>query len=106
MKRLSFLLIVFFLSIRAYSQERPNILFIIFDDAGLDMSAYGSTYVKTPGFDSIANDGILFNRLIRPMPNVPLLVLLLSREEILGNWMPLRTTSFTFLRSSNPIKRY
>lgn len=46
--------------------ERPNILVIMFDDAGLDMSAYGSTYVNTPGFDAVANDGILFNRAYTP----------------------------------------
>lgn len=47
-------------------QERPNILVIMFDDAGLDMSAYGSTYVNTPGFDAIAEQGILFNRAYTP----------------------------------------
>lgn len=47
-------------------EKRPNILVIMFDDAGLDMSAYGSTYVNTPGFDAIAADGILFNRAYTP----------------------------------------
>lgn len=46
--------------------ERPNILVIIFDDAGLDMSAYGSTYVHTPGFDTVAEQGLLFNRAYTP----------------------------------------
>lgn len=48
------------------AQEKPNLLVIIFDDAGLDMSAYGSTYVKTPGFDAIAKEGVLFNRAYTP----------------------------------------
>jgi arylsulfatase A-like enzyme len=48
------------------AQERPNILVIMFDDAGLDMSAYGSTYVNTPAFDAIAKEGILFNRAYTP----------------------------------------
>lgn len=48
------------------SGERPNILVIMFDDAGLDLSAYGSTYVNTPGFDSIAKAGILFNKAYTP----------------------------------------
>lgn len=48
------------------AQEKPNILVIIFDDAGLDMSAYGSTYVNTPGFDAIAKEGVLFNRAYTP----------------------------------------
>lgn len=48
------------------AQKRPNILVIMFDDAGMDMSAYGSTYVNTPGFDAIAKQGILFNRAYTP----------------------------------------
>ncbi len=50
------------------SQEvkRPNVLVIMFDDAGLDMSAYGCSYVNTPGFDAIATEGILFNRAYTP----------------------------------------
>ncbi len=52
----------------AISQEekRPNILVIMFDDAGLDMSAYGSSYVNTPGFDLVAKEGILFNKAYTP----------------------------------------
>ncbi len=48
------------------AEKRPNILVIMFDDAGLDMSAYGSTYVNTPGFDAIAKEGILFNKAYTP----------------------------------------
>ena len=40
---------------------RPNILFIIADDASRDsFGGYGSPYVKTPGFDRIAREGVLF----------------------------------------------
>jgi N-sulfoglucosamine sulfohydrolase len=46
--------------------KRPNILFIIADDAGMDMSAYGRTWVKTPAFDRIANEGILFEKAYTP----------------------------------------
>lgn len=43
------------------ADERPNILFIIADDASRDsFGAYGSTYVKTPNFDRIANEGVKF----------------------------------------------
>ncbi|HET8736423.1 MAG TPA: sulfatase [Pricia sp.] len=48
------------------AQDRPNILVIMFDDAGLDMGAYGSPYVNTPAFDAIAREGILFNRAYTP----------------------------------------
>lgn len=45
----------------ALADDRPNILFIIADDASRDsMSIYGSSYVQTPHFDRIANEGILF----------------------------------------------
>jgi len=68
MKIKGLLLFLLLLSINGYAQnsERPNILVIIFDDAGLDMSAYGSTYVNTPGFDAIAKEGVLFNRAYTP----------------------------------------
>lgn len=43
--------------------ERPNILFIIADDASRDgFGAYGSTYVETPNFDRIAREGVLFTQ--------------------------------------------
>ena len=42
---------------------RPNILFIIADDASRDsMGVYGSSYVKTPNFDRIAREGVLFTQ--------------------------------------------
>jgi len=67
MKNNLFFIWVLLLSFRFSSaQEKPNILVIIFDDAGLDMSAYGSTYVNTPGFDAIAKEGVLFNRAYTP----------------------------------------
>lgn len=41
--------------------ERPNILFIIADDASRDsMGVYGSTYVDTPNFDRIGREGVIF----------------------------------------------
>ena len=45
------------------SNGRPNILFIIADDASRDsMGVYGSTYVETPNFDRIASEGVLFTQ--------------------------------------------
>ncbi len=47
----------------AFAAERPNILFIIADDASRDsFGAYGATYVKTPGFDRIAAEGVVFTQ--------------------------------------------
>ncbi len=68
--RLKGLLLLFwamcFGNIQAQKDNRPNILVVMFDDAGLDMGAYGSTYVSTPAFDGIAKEGILFNRAYTP----------------------------------------
>lgn len=49
--------------------KRPNILFCIADDASFrHMGAYGLSngWVKTPGFDRVANEGILFTNAFTP----------------------------------------
>jgi len=47
--------------------KKPNILFAIADDATwLHMSAYGCKWVKTPAFDSVAKEGILFMNAYTP----------------------------------------
>ena len=49
------------------SNKRPNILFVIFDDASYaHFGAYGCDWVKTPAFDRVANEGILFTRAYTP----------------------------------------
>lgn len=48
-------------------QERPNILFAIMDDATYShMGAYGCSWVKTPTFDRVAEEGILFSNAYTP----------------------------------------
>ena len=47
--------------------ERPNILFAIADDWGLHAGAYGTPWVKTPAFDRIAREGLLFRNAYTPM---------------------------------------
>lgn len=45
------------------SHRQPNILFIISDDQSwLHAGAYGDKEVKTPAFDRIAREGVLFNQ--------------------------------------------
>ena len=47
--------------------ERPNILFCIADDASYPhMGAYGTKWVKTPGFDRVAKQGLLFTHAYTP----------------------------------------
>ncbi len=49
------------------AEGRPNILFCIADDASYPhMSAYGCPWVRTPGFDRVARNGILFHRAYTP----------------------------------------
>ncbi len=47
----------------------PNILFAISDDQSFPhASIYGSRFVKTPAFDRIASEGVLFNQAFCPAP--------------------------------------
>ena len=52
---------------RAADAKRPNILFAIADDWGLHASAYGTPWVKTPAFDRLAQEGLLFKNAYTPM---------------------------------------
>jgi len=53
---------------RKAEMERPNILFCIADDQSYPHAgAYGCDWVKTPSFDRIAEQGILFTRAFTPM---------------------------------------
>jgi N-sulfoglucosamine sulfohydrolase len=53
----------------ADAPDRPNILFAIADDASWPhMSAYGCKFVKTPNFDRVAREGILFNNAFTSNP--------------------------------------
>jgi len=48
-------------------RPRPNILFCIADDASWPhMGAYGCSWVKTPAFDRVAAEGILFTNAYTP----------------------------------------
>ena len=47
--------------------QKPNILFCMADDATWKhMSAYGTNWIKTPAFDQIADQGLLFNNAYTP----------------------------------------
>lgn len=52
---------------KPHEKERPNILFCLADDITYPhMGAYGCNWVETPGFDRVAEDGILFNNAYVP----------------------------------------
>jgi arylsulfatase A-like enzyme len=49
--------------------KRPNILFAIADDWGFGHAgAYGCNWVKTPAFDRVAREGVLFNNAFTSNP--------------------------------------
>ncbi len=51
----------------AATPDRPNILFAIADDQSFPhASAYGTTWIKTPAFDRVAREGLLFMRAYTP----------------------------------------
>jgi arylsulfatase A-like enzyme len=54
----------------AAEARRPNILFIIFDDwnGSTHASAYGCTWIKTPNFDGVAREGVLFKNAFTSNP--------------------------------------
>lgn len=44
----------------------PNILFAIADDWGVHAGAYGTPWIKTPAFDRVAREGLLFRNAYTP----------------------------------------
>lgn len=49
------------------TNDRPNILIVMGDDISYPhMGAYGTSWVKTPGFDRVAANGILFRNTYTP----------------------------------------
>jgi arylsulfatase A-like enzyme len=75
MKRLIYALLASVALVAAISttaraaDERPNILFIIFDDWSREHAgAYGCQWVKTPNFDRLAREGVLFKHAFTSNP--------------------------------------
>ena len=55
--------------LRAADSVRPNILFMIMDDWGWQHAgAYGCNWVKTPTFDRLAKEGVLFKNAFTSNP--------------------------------------
>ena len=54
---------IIFSACNTIGETRPNILFVISDDQSFPhTSSYGTTWVNTPGFDRVAQEGLLFNQ--------------------------------------------
>jgi N-sulfoglucosamine sulfohydrolase len=52
----------------ASAAERPNILWLIAEDFGPDLSSYGTPQVMTPRIDSLAAEGVRFTRAYSTTP--------------------------------------
>jgi arylsulfatase A-like enzyme len=59
------LLAAFLIAANAHAAP-PNILFAIADDWGPHAGAYGTPWVKTPAFDRVAREGLLFKNAYTP----------------------------------------
>ena len=70
MKILSSLLLVLFILVKSFGQEkRPNILFILTDDQRFDALGYvGNPYSKTPEMDKLARQGTFFRNAMASTP--------------------------------------
>ena len=55
-----------FAAVSCLAADRPNILFAIADDWGAHAGAYGTPWVKTPAFDRVAREGLLFQNAYTP----------------------------------------
>lgn len=67
--------------------ERPNILIAIADDQSYPhTSAYGDPVIKTPAFDRVARNGVLFRNAFTPAPGCsPMRAAFLTGREIWQN---------------------
>jgi len=86
-------LLLFFFSLNAYSQNRPNIVFIIADDLGQeDLGCYGNPFNETPNIDKLAKNGILFTQSYSASP-----VCSPSRGALMTGKHPARTKLTNFI---------
>lgn len=60
---LGFAILTFSRALEATAAERPNIVYILLDDAGYgDLSCYGQQKFKTPNIDRLATEGMRFTQ--------------------------------------------
>ena len=62
MKKFEIIFITLFITHFAFSQQKPNVIYIYADDLGYgDVSYNGATKLNTPNIDQLANQGIVFS---------------------------------------------
>ena len=53
---------------QASTSPRPNILWIMLEDWGTDLSCYGTQAVRTPHIDQLASEGVRYTRAFTTAP--------------------------------------
>ena len=61
-------------------QKKPNILWIIAEDASPHIGCYGETAIKTPNLDALAADGVRFQNAYVTAP--------VCSPAVRGKWWP------------------
>ena len=99
----SLLFLVSIVAVPTSYAARPNILFIIADDASRNsFGAYGAKYVETPNFDRLAEEGVLFTNAYNNNPKcAPARACLLTGRyswqlEEAGNHNPILSDKWVF----------
>jgi len=84
----------------APAADRPNVLFVAFDDLRPELSCYGAAGMRTPNFDRLASRGLLFERAYCQVA-----VCNPSRNSLLSGCRPATTriwNNATFLHQTMP----
>jgi arylsulfatase A len=62
MSKIKLVLLMCLLAGKIFSQQNPNVIFILVDDLGYgDLSCYGATKIHTPNLDKLAKQGVQFS---------------------------------------------
>ena len=80
--------VIYGYSIDKEDPDRPNILFILADDLGLEyVGAYGNNLIETPNIDRLADEGMMFTNMFVNPYCTP------TRSELLTGRYPFRTNT-------------
>jgi len=94
MKQIIRQLIVLFVIVTAgFSQEKPNILWIVGENFSMDLACYGQKNVQTPNLDRLATQGVRYSRVYSTSP-----VCAPSRSALMTGWYA-TTTDMHHMRS-------
>jgi len=88
--RISTAFLVLLVTATAFTQDRPNVLFIAVDDLRPELATYGAS-VKTPNIDRLAASGVRFDRAYCQQA-----VCGASRLSLMGGLYPTRTGEQTY----------